>query len=305
MQNSTFTYDAIIVGAGPAGVSCAVWLARLGFAPALVDAADAVGGLCRNNPFEDTWNVSLPGVTGDQVAQNLARSLQMAGVTPFLQWPVRAVLPQDGGGFLVQGQTGKPVLESRFVVLASGVLARGLSGYRPLSDDPGEPWPGVLVGPGQRIASQDFAGQRVAVLGGGDNAFENALFALDRGAQSVKVFARTVRAQQQFVNRLPAGALVNGSCQVDPVLRRVNDSEFDLILVLYGWEPNVGFAQNLNLQRTPRGYVSTQFDTAETSCPGVFAVGEVASRQHPCVVTAMADGVTAAKAIQSRLELSA
>src|SRR3546814_947100 len=82
----------------------------------------------------------------------------------------------------------------------------------------------------------------------------------------------------------------------------VNGREFDLILVFYGWEPCVGFARNLNLRRGDNGFVATDPVTAQTSHDLVYAIGELAQRQHPCVVTAMADGIAAAKAIQARIE---
>src|SRR5690606_41496161 len=72
-------YDAAIVGGGPAGASCAVWLARLGFSPVLLEGRDVLGGLCRVNPFLDEWNASLPGMTGAPVADNLALSPRPAG----------------------------------------------------------------------------------------------------------------------------------------------------------------------------------------------------------------------------------
>ncbi len=285
-------YDAIVVGAGPAGVSCAVWLVRLRFNPVLVDAADAVGGLCRINPFMDDWNASLPGVNGLQVADNLSKSLAQTKVEYRLKWPVQTVRT-CASGFEVLG-LNNDVLKGRYLVLATGVKARGLSNALPN--------PRVLVGPGRHVANFDFTNQRVAVLGGGDNAFENALFVLEKGARNVQVFARTVRAQRQFVQQLPASALTIGTYTVDSDSLTVNNEPYDVLLVMYGWEPNVEFAAELGLARTQRGFVSINFETAETSCDGVYAIGEVASRQHPCVVTALADGVTAAKAIQARLE---
>src|SRR3546814_14225974 len=89
MVSETRAFDAIIVGAGPAGVSCAVWLARLGLAPALIEASAQIGGLCRQNPYTDEWNVTLPGMTGEQVADNLASSLLQANVPIWLSQPVR------------------------------------------------------------------------------------------------------------------------------------------------------------------------------------------------------------------------
>jgi thioredoxin reductase len=93
-----------------------------------------------------------------------------------------------------------------------------------------------------------------------------------------------------------------GGYSVDAAARSVNGVSYDLILVFYGWEPCVGFADALGLHRSAQGFIATDMQTAQTSCPGVYAIGEVAQRQHPCVVTALADGVTAAKAIQAKIE---
>src|SRR5690625_7421948 len=88
--------DVVIVGAGPAGVSCAVWLARLGFRPVLLEARDRVGGLCCDHPFSDGWNATLPEMTGPEVARNLARSLELAQVETHLSTPVGRIEPAGG-----------------------------------------------------------------------------------------------------------------------------------------------------------------------------------------------------------------
>src|SRR3546814_9992901 len=64
-----------------------------------------------------------------------------------------------------------------------------------------------------------------------------------------------------------------------------------LFLSFYGWEPCIEFAEMLGLRRSAQGFIATDMQTAQTSCAGVYAIGEVAQRQHPCVVTALADGV--------------
>lgn len=300
MKADLAVFDALIIGGGPAGVSCAVWLARLGFRPALLEARAQLGGLCRDNPFLDEWNASLPGMTGPQVADNLALSLAQAKVPVWLASAVSSVAPADYG-FEVTGQTQSSPWRARHIVLATGVRAR------PMATPDGSaavlPSPeGVLVGPGAHIVAQDFKGKRVAVLGGGDNAFENALYAAEHGADSVHVYARSIRAQQQFVRKVPSSSVSVGGYGVDAMARCVNGVAYDLILVFYGWEPCVRFADGLGLHRTAQGFVATDTPTAQTSFPGVYAIGEVAQRQHPCVVTALADGVTAAKAIQAKIE---
>jgi thioredoxin reductase len=145
----------------------------------------------------------------------------------------------------------------------------------------------------------------VAVLGGGDNAFENYAYVRNRGAREVHLYARTVRARPQLVTAVDKSGLSVGEYTVDPVARTVDGKRYDLILLFYGWEPQAGFADALHLRRDARGYIMTDAATAQASAPGVYAIGEVANRMHPCVVTSMADGVVAAKAIQAELEKDA
>lgn len=311
-------WDAIVVGAGPAGASCAVWLKQLGMSVLLLESQSEPGGLLRTNSYLDVWTVTSPDQTGQDMARHLARQIQIAGVeirclTKVLKVE-RAVCDEKGvSGFCVtlgpalydgSGADSLPAREcvpqaayaeyARHVVIASGVRARSPAG---ITD---EPPAGVLVGPGQQVMQYPFQGLSVAVLGGGDNAFENYLYARDQGARKVKLFARTVRAQQQFVNQVPAGDVVAGDIVLDPQARTVNGESFDCVLVFYGWEPCADFIDAVPVRRNSRGFIHVNPDTTETSVPGLYAIGEVTQRMHPCVSTAMADGVVAAKAIERR-----
>ena len=67
--------------------------------------------------------------------------------------------------------------------------------------------------------------------------------------------------------RRPRRACTSGPYKVDPVARSVDGRRYDLILVFYGWEPQAGFADSLRLARDERGYIRTDFATAETSVP--------------------------------------
>ena len=292
-------YDAVIVGGGPAGASCAIWLARLGLSPLLIEASARLGGLGNDNPFADDWIAVLPGVTGQQTAANIARSVQAANVPLRLEARARQAQRVERG-FEVELALPAGTMEAvsgRSLVIASGVRARGLPGH------PSDAcWPGVFVGPGSSIMAQDYAGMSVAVLGGGDNAYENFVYVRNRGAREVHLYARTVRAQQQWITRAGREGVHVGPYGVDPVARTVDGRAYDLILVFYGWEPQAAFAEGLGVRHGERGYLCTDTATAETNVPDVYAIGEVANRMHPCVVTSMADGVVAAKAIQRRWE---
>lgn len=291
------TYDAAIVGGGPAGISCAVWLALFGFRPIVLEAAERVGGLCRGNPYADPWTVCLPyTATGNDIANHLEINIQQAGVPVHNNFRVERITPESEK-FVLQAEDGRSVRAS-YVVIASGVRFRGL-GSSAANTATTE---GVIVGPGAQVVAQNFSGLRVAVLGGGDNAFENALYVRSKGAKQVDLYARTVRAQKQFVNKMPAADVYRGSYEVDVQGRQVNGRQYDLLMVFYGFEPIDEFTAGLALKRTREGFLYADPQTTETSQPGVYAIGEVTQRLHPCVVTALADGVLAAKAIQARLE---
>lgn len=290
-------WDAIVVGAGPAGASCAVWLRHLGLDPLLIEATDRIGGLAARNPFPDIWTVTSPDQTGMQVAEQIARQVQAAGVQTWFDTRALSVSGR-AGDFQLQVQRGEQApstLAARTLVLATGVRPRALPGHE------GKQYPGVIVGPGEAIMATDFSGARVALLGGGDNAFENHVFVKDRGAAGAQIYARTVRAQKQFVDRVSGQDLIVGDPVVDPLALTVNGQHYDWILVLYGWQANIGFLKELPLTLDARGFVQTDMQNAQTSVDGVYAIGEVAQRMHPCVPTAMADGVVAAKAIEARL----
>ena len=122
-----------------------------------------------------------------------------------------------------------------------------------------------------------------------------------KGALQAHIYARSVRAQKKFISRVVTADVHVGPYVVEPNSRTVNGHVYDLIMVLYGWEAQASFAASLALKYDAKGFIATEHSTAQTSQPGVYAIGEVAQRMHPCVVTAFADGVVAAKAIEARL----
>jgi len=287
-------FDAAIVGAGPAGASCALWLQQLGFRPILIERQSRCGGLQLSNPYTNTWIASSAQVTGREVADALHANMLAHRVELRLDTLCQSArLHAEGVELQLSGPGGAvATVQARHLVLAGGVVPRS-AGLRSRL--------GLIVGPGMAVADTDLRGARVAILGGGDNAFENWQFAMARGAASVTIFARSVRARASLVDQVPAACVCHGPFELDAPGQRVNGERFDQILVLFGYEPAAQALLGLEPALRSDGFVWTDAQ-ARTSLPGVYAIGELAQRAHPCCATAMADGVVAAKAIQRELE---
>lgn len=284
------TFDAIVVGAGPAGVSCAIWLQQLGFRAVLVDKNDRCGGLQLSNPYTNTWIASSADAYGADIAQALQANAVRHGVA--LQLGCTAMSAQAANDEWTVTLSDGRTLRGRRLVLAGGVVPKtgGLLARASL-----------LVGPGPRVAQTDFTDAQVAILGGGDSAFENYRFVTERGARCVHIYARSLKARRELLEQVPPSDVHVGEFHFDDRQQSVNGTRYDSVLVLFGYEANKGSLLGLTPAMQPNGFVQTDAN-CRTSLPGVYAIGELAQRAHPCCVTAMADGVVAAKAIQRELE---
>lgn len=296
-NRSVFDADAIILGGGPAGASCALWLKQTGHEPFIIEKRAALGGLQNDSPYPNNWIAGTIGMTGIDYAQAIDRQVRDAGVSLFCDVTDSRIL-RTKNGFMVQGtqNASRFSVEAPRLVIATGVVAK-TGGMKAA--------PRIIIGPGVGVETADLAGRRVAILGGGDNAFENYSFVRRAGAREIKLFARTVRARRSFVESVPTSNVRIGPYDVDQEKMTVNGEAFDFFIVLYGWQPNVPDLPGVGLKKHADGYVATEPDTCETNAAGVYAIGEVTRRAHPCCATAMADGVVAAKAIQHAIEAAA
>lgn len=276
--------DVIIIGGGPAGISCAIWLKKLGVGCVLLEASGILGGLQTRSPYENLWIPGVQGKTGQAVAASLSQHARNLGVDVRLNSPVMTV-SADGR----EVTTAAGILRSPYLVIATGSQPR--SGGFMASDR-------VVIGPGTAMEALDVQGRRVAIFGGGDNAFDQARFVRDRGGE-VTIFARSpVRAQKLLQDLIPDVPVVVGPYTVDQM--RVNGSAFDAFGVMFGFEAVVPEGLTPTLEN---GYIAVD-RFGESSLPGVYACGEVTDYWHPCVTTACAHGVQVAKQISLRLAQS-
>jgi thioredoxin reductase len=144
-----------------------------------------------------------------------------------------------------------------------------------------------------------MADRRVAILGGGDNAFDQAAFALQRGARSVDIFCRrTPRAQPILQQQIDPHRVHVGPFNANAAAMTVNGTAYDIFGIQFGFEASIPGGLRLPLNDE---YIDVDRRGAVPGFPGLFAAGEVTNYWHPCVATSYAHGVQVAKGIQNGL----
>lgn len=280
--------NTVVIGAGPAGAACALWLHQFGHKVQLIEKSEKAGGLQKFSPYENVWMPSIQGLKGCDVASNLHTQLIDRGVPMLTQAKVEKISKTQNGTWRVHTGDGA-FLDANHIVLATGAKFKDGGFIRT---------PSVSIGPGIGFENIDVAGKSVAILGGGDNAFDAYIFGTKRGAKCT-IFARTIRAQKKLMDAVPSGDVIVGAFDANQNDMTVNNSQFDVFCVQFGFEAVV--PKGLDLQMTSRGYVESNIQ-GETTVKHIYAVGEVANLFHPCVSTSFAHGIQAAKAIQMKSE---
>jgi thioredoxin reductase len=281
--------DVLVVGGGPAGAACALWAHQLGLRVMLLEAGPALGGLQLRSPYLNRWLPGLQGKTGQDVAASLQAHLEEAAVPHAVNF--KALTIQRSGAHHGWDVSNERVTHSaRYLVIATGTQPRR-AGF--IESDR------VGIGPGLSMERLDVAGQRVAILGGGDNAFDQAFFALQRGAKKVRVYCRDIpRAQPILQRQISTQRVVVGSFHADPSSMTVNGTSYDVIGVQFGFESSIPGGLRLPLRE---GHIHVDRHGAVPEFPGLYAAGEVTNYMHPCVTTSYAHGVQVAKSIQMHM----
>lgn len=300
-MTSSPIHQALIIGSGPAGYTCAIYAARAGLEPLLIEGSQPGGQLTITTEVENFPGFP-EGVMGPDLMDLMRRQAERFG-TIVKQDTVVSVDPH-ARPFSVQLENGETVL-TRAIVIATGASARwlGLESER------------SLMGRGvSACATCDgffFRGKHVVVIGGGDTALEEATF-LTRFATKVSIIHRRdeLRASKPLQERAKNNPKIEfiWNAVIDEVLgeekvtgvklRNVTNSEqFEMacegVFVAIGHEPNTQCVRGL-IALDEKGFVIRNKDSNRTSTEGVFVCGDVCDPIYRQAITAAGEGCRAA-----------
>lgn len=291
-------HDLIIVGAGPAGLSAAIYAQRAELDAIVLERAVMSGGQIINTYEVDNYP-GLPGMNGFDLAQAFREHAQRLGASFVTDEVTKLTRTEDG--FLLQGKNAE--YEARAVIAAAGARHRNL----------GVPGEETFSGRGvSYCATCDgafFRGRNAVVVGGGDVAVEDAIF-LARLCAKVYVVhrrneLRAAKSLQKTLFELPnteviwdsAVEEICGEQSVSGVrVRHIPDGAVQVlpvsgVFIAVGIEPLSGpFAGAAECDAG--GYIRAGEDCV-TSVPGLFAAGDIRTTPLRQVVTAAADGARA------------
>jgi thioredoxin reductase (NADPH) len=302
-MSATHSVSVLIIGAGPAGYTAAIYAARAGLEPMLVAGLQPGGQLMITTDVENYPGFAA-AIQGPWLMEQMQAQAEHVG-TKIVSDIITAV-DFSRRPFRAWGDSGD-VYEARSVIIATGAQARwlGLESEQRLQGS------GVSA-----CATCDgffFRGKRVAVVGGGNTAVEEALFLTHHASEVTLIHRRdSLRAEKILQRRLfqhpkvrivwnaevteitsASGMSVDGVRLRDTVTGSESRIDLDGVFVAIGHVPTTSiFRGHIDLDSD--GYVVTAPGTTRTSVPGVFAAGDVQDKVWRQAVTAAGTGCMAA-----------
>ncbi len=290
------SYDIVVIGAGPAGLSAASYAARAGYKTIALDAMAPGGQLMFIAEIEN-----YPGVeklSGMALAEELEKQAVSFGAE--IGYSEVLSIEKSGKGFKLNTADGD--IEAKAVILAMGAKHRRL-------EVPGEAdYEGRGVSYCATCDGPFFKDKKVMVVGGGDTALTDALYLSKIVKEVVLVHRRDeFRAQKVLQDRVRAAENItlalkhtvksingDGSKVISVTLDDDSQINCDGIFIFTGIIPTSSLVKDI-AEVDDKGFIITG-SRMETSVPGLFAVGDVRNTPFRQVVTATGDGAIAAHA---------
>ena len=293
-------YDTIIIGAGPAGMTAALYAARSNLKVALLERGIPGGQM--NNTADIENYPGYANISGPELAEKMFEPLENLGVEHLFGLVEKI---EDRGDFK-EVITEDERFEAKTVIIASGANHRhlGVPGEEDYNSR-GVSYCAVCDG-------AFFRDEDLLVVGGGDSAVEEAIF-LTRFAKSVTIVHRRdeLRAQKVLQDRAFANEKirfvwdsvvesihgderkVTGVTFKNVKTGEVSQAEFGGIFIYVGLDPVSEFAADLGIT-DEAGWILTDHQM-KTSVDGIYAVGDVRQKDLRQITTAVGDGAIASQ----------
>jgi thioredoxin reductase (NADPH) len=292
--------DLIVIGGGPAGYTAALYAARANLRPLVIEGFNWGGQLMITSDVEN-YPGYPDGVMGPEMMGEFRRQAERFGTDFVTDDVTRVDFSERPFRVWVEDEE----YQARSVIIATGASARwlGLESEERLKNH------GVSA-----CATCDgafFRDKHIFVVGGGDTAFEEALFLTRFGYKVTIVHRRNeFRASQIMVDRARAHEKVEFKTPyaIDEVLgessisglrlrntetNETEEVEAGALFIAIGHDPNTKLFVD-QLDHDENGYLVTKPGTTETNIPGVFAAGDVQDHVYRQAVTAAGTGCMAA-----------
>lgn len=301
------THQVIMVGAGPAALSAAIYTTREDIETLLIERA-IPGGLAAITDKVDNYPGFPEGIEGIKLAGNLQQQAECFGAV--IEMGEVLSLTDEGDWKRLKTTSGD--MYARAVLIATG------SDYKKT----GVPGEADYYARGVHYcATCDgafYRGKRLVVIGGGNSAVQEAMF-LTRFASHIDMLVRSKLRASEILQRelrekfadkitvhLETGieAITGDDTHVTAVVGTKNGKRIEFptdgVFVFIGLKPNGEFLQGL-LETDEQGLIKTD-ENLMTSMPGVFAAGDIRSGATMQVASAVGEGATAALKIREYLE---
>ncbi len=292
-MSSQHVTDIVIIGAGPVGLFAVFEAGMLKMKAHVVDALDMVGGQCAAlYPEKPIYDIpGHPSVLASELVEKLSQQAEPFSPTYHLGQRVEKVQKTDAG-FTVTTSANN-VISCKVILIAAGCGAFGPN--RP-------PLPGIEAYEGKSVfylvnKREDFRGKKVVIAGGGDSAVDWAislaeltekLYVIHRrpkfrcapeSASKLQALADAGKIEMVIPYQLARLEGTNGKLSSVVVATMEGDERAlpaDMLLPFFGLSMELGPIADWGLNLTSN-HISVTQSTCETSMPGIFAIGDIAT----------------------------
>ena len=299
-------YDVLIIGAGPAGLTAAIYLARNNVNVALIEAKTPGGKISEQSKIEN-----YPGfnsVSGAELSISMFSQARENGAK-FIIGKVISIENKDELIKLIKLENGL-LLESKYLIIATGmqnIIPKEVINIEKFNNK-GVSYCVVCDGP-------LFKDKVCGIIGGGNSAFEEGNY-LSSIAKEVHIFVRDkIIAEQRlvdnvekqnniFIHRNAQVLKLNGTSLLDSADVNIEGNIVNIpikgLFPYIGFKPAIDFIDQNLLKLDKKNFIVVD-ENMETNVPNIFAVGDIISKSIRQITTATSDGTIAAKIINNRI----